>query len=132
MQSSPEMKTFQIINCPQISEMTISYLYETAKNTGNRKMSPGKTLTLLHFTDSISIYASSFLWISAAMQNIAELNLSDCNKIDYSVAVQDLLALQRLERLWIGPCQAPLSDPESFVSGLAQVASHLKYLVFKV
>lgn len=123
-----KMTEVTIVNCPLISEQTVSLLYDARQSTGNRRISVGYTLQSLTMKDLPRLTADCFTYIAASMQGLSSLDVTSCINIHQASAMREISNLKFLTTLRIGPSSIALSNPDPFADALTMLIGSLKHL----
>jgi hypothetical protein len=106
LQNTNNLYSFSLVNCPNITNTTISYLHEIAASWGKRKNTSAHGIKRFIVKDNVNITEESLLWITASTQQLIEIDIRDCPSIELSKAVLELANLQHVKYLKIGSFSA--------------------------
>lgn len=124
LDAAKDLKSLNVINCPKLTDSSLSSLYETGTAWGKKRSTAGATLKQISLMDNTHFTAQTLLWLSTSATKLERLDLSDCSGLDIVKGMKELYNLTDLQHLKLGPT-AKLSDAYVFNEYMGYHAEHL-------
>jgi hypothetical protein len=102
MVNSLDLDHFEIVNCPNLTNKTVSYLYEVTASWGKRRNTEAATLSKLIVRDNVNITEESLLWVTTSSRELVEIDLRECPNIEFGKAILEMAHLTQLRYLRLG------------------------------
>ena len=125
--NTKELRELTLLNCSQISDHSLSYLYEIKTTSGMKKTIAASHLKKLVVSDSVRITDQAMLWISTGASHIEELKIAHCPMINPAKTVAELCNLRSLVKLELGPTMSKF-DVTLLLRSMSILGSQLIFL----
>ncbi len=102
MNSAPSLYSFSIINCANVTNHAVSFLYEISASWGKRRNSSASTIQRFIVRDNPNLTEEALLWVTASARDLVEVDLRDCPNIEYGKAILELASLTGIKYLRLG------------------------------
>eukprot|EP01039_Chlorochromonas_danica_P001031 gene1031-1118_t len=124
--NAKDLLTLTLVNCPKLTDTTLSWLYETQASWGKKRNLAGITLKELILTDNSHYTAQVLLFLSTSAVGLERLDLRQCPSLDPALGLKELTNLNHLNSILLGPSK--VKDTHLLIEGLHYHNERLKTL----
>lgn len=123
------LQSITLINNILLTDRSISSLYEANTSWGKKRNMESQTMTVLECRDNDNFTSQCLTYISASIINITKLDLRDCINIDLIKGMSEIMGMNKIIDLKIGPMmmlkKSPPFDSNRFLQAMSYQASQL-------